>query len=655
MSSNWRNDIQGLRAIAILPVLLNHFNSSLIPGGYLGVDLFFVISGYLISKQIKENDYSKHLDLIKVFLLKRYYRIFPSLIICVFIFTLIFTFFLIPGLHKPYFIIAALSLVGLSNIGVWIYGADYFSPTSNTNPFLHLWSVSLEDQFYVFFILLLYICFKSKKNISNILILIITFLSFSIFYLFPPTKYLISFYNLPFRFWEFGIGALLVYLPSKLSTKISKNARVFKPISLLIILTTYFWGNDVTISPVFYLLFTLSCASLLISEEGKLGIISQFLSTKPFQSIGLLAYSLYLIHFPILKLIEFYFDTTSQINISALLLYLLITLIIAWLNYIFIEKRFINYYKNKFSISEFKVSHTRLISISLVITILATQLFLFANSYYKTAYYETAALNRTHPLYTQKKSQSISEKKNIYIIGDSHSQMFLPVLYSISQELSLNFFDYTGSGCLVGYNISYKEANGKIRDQCKEMLNTFFDTILPKSKNSIVFIGLRSTAYLLPSLISREDKPIKGILLDTQYVSISNPQIVEKYFLHLERTIIQAKKLNTIIIFLAPIPEAKVSTFRCLYNPSKEECSVSDSLERSYRKPIMHELRKLNLRHENFIILDLYDKIVKNNKLSNILGQKIIYRDDDHLSDSFCLSLKPEFDTLITKLLKHTN
>ena len=99
----WRKDIEGIQAVAIIPVIINHFGSKFLPGGFLGVDIFFILSGYLITQQITRKNYLQNTKSVKEFLLRRFFRIFPSLLVCVVIFSIVFSFFLIPDLHTSLF------------------------------------------------------------------------------------------------------------------------------------------------------------------------------------------------------------------------------------------------------------------------------------------------------------------------------------------------------------------------------------------------------------------------------------------------------------------------------------------------------------------------------------------------------------------------
>ena len=160
----YRNEIDGLRAIAVLSVIINHFNKEIIPSGYLGVDIFFVISGYVITASLLRRQNTSFWDFITTFYERRIKRIIPTLTIFVIItsiFICIFNAYPIFSLRTGF-----ASLFGVSNLLLFITSDGYFTPSSNLNPFTHTWSLSVEEQFYFFFPLLAWFTgfTRNKKN-----------------------------------------------------------------------------------------------------------------------------------------------------------------------------------------------------------------------------------------------------------------------------------------------------------------------------------------------------------------------------------------------------------------------------------------------------------------------------------------------------------
>ncbi|QJD95173.1 acyltransferase [Mucilaginibacter robiniae] len=215
VSNNFRYDINALRAVAILGVLLFHYNVPFFAGGFSGVDVFFVISGYLMSRIII-NSIDKSTFSFIDFYSKRIKRIVPALLIVILTITIICFFFYFPEDYKLNEKYGTASLIFLSNILYW-KSSGYFDPASNTNIFLHTWSLSVEWQFYMLYpiaLLILSKLFKKKPQywtffiLSTISIIVLSFL-------YTQHKATASFYLLPSRSWEMMFGGIAFFAEEK--------------------------------------------------------------------------------------------------------------------------------------------------------------------------------------------------------------------------------------------------------------------------------------------------------------------------------------------------------------------------------------------------------------------------------------------------------
>ena len=203
----YRADIDGLRSIAVIPVILFHLGFNWISGGYLGVDVFFVISGYLITtillKDITSNSFS-----MKEFWFKRIKRILPALLSVIIITLLIVPFLIYKGdiLSLTSEIIP--SIFSYSNFYSWFNNGNYWGESAENSFFLHAWSLSVEEQFYIFFPFFLFLLHKFKLSITKWLITIIT-ISLIAFLFGSQYHPAFTFYMLPTRAWELLSGGLL--------------------------------------------------------------------------------------------------------------------------------------------------------------------------------------------------------------------------------------------------------------------------------------------------------------------------------------------------------------------------------------------------------------------------------------------------------------
>lgn len=264
------------------------------PGGALGVDIFFVISGYLVTslilKQITQGSFS-----LSHFINRRLLKLVPPLILVI-VFTLVVSFYLLTP-SKLYEIsqgaIASLSFVG----NIYFYReTDYFGAVQEgTFPLLHLWSLGVEEQFYVLLPAILY--FFRRKNLFIIILFLCSISFLSQLYLLNSQNSREAFFLMPFRFWEFGIGSLTCILASKKSNTLKQKTRFETIIFVVILLTILFFEPGTKYSNLFNLTICLSI-SLLIFLQGEGTILKTLGNFGPLLTIGKASYSIYLWHLP---------------------------------------------------------------------------------------------------------------------------------------------------------------------------------------------------------------------------------------------------------------------------------------------------------------------------------------------------------------------
>ena len=334
--SDYNPHIDGLRSIAVFSVILFHFFSSIFTGGYLGVDVFFVISGYVITLTIfKRFNQSQKIDLF-LFYKKRFFRIFPLLFIV--IFTSFFFYLFFGYLFEINYVskIAISSLLGISNI-FYIYLKDDYFLQDELNPYLHTWSLGIEEQFYLIYPLILFfiIHFLFKKKIDNkkitILILIFIFLFISSYLAFVALSDNIygNFYSPIARFWELYAGCLLFFLVQKYKLRIPRFYDFFIiSIFLILIILEYKINNIFFVS----LLVVLLSSCLIVLKDG---IIYRILQNNFFSYSGKISYSLYLWHLPVLYFSKIYFNFKYN-EVASFIVIVLLSI----LTYHFVENPF---------------------------------------------------------------------------------------------------------------------------------------------------------------------------------------------------------------------------------------------------------------------------------------------------------------------------
>ncbi|VVO06468.1 hypothetical protein PS723_03065 [Pseudomonas fluorescens] len=333
--NKYRSDIDGLRAVAVIAVFVNHLNNSLLPGGFIGVDIFFVISGFLITSQVfsevKRNAFS-----LKGFYQRRINRIVPALVAVLLATVIAGAFILSPADLTRLNASALFSLLGVSNIYIWMKYGNYFAGDASEAPLLHTWSLGIEEQFYVIwplFIVLLY-RWAPRYMLPVLVVGVVAAIGLSEYAtgVFATASY----YLLPMRFFELMLGGLLgIYLHQpRVIGKLAAYGYALVG-SLLIGVALFALSEGAPFPGINALVPCLGAALLILAGSGDVRL--PLLTSRPMVFIGLISYSLYLVHWPLIAYLN-YLDI--RIDLPVALLVVLGSVVMAWLSWRFVEVPF---------------------------------------------------------------------------------------------------------------------------------------------------------------------------------------------------------------------------------------------------------------------------------------------------------------------------
>lgn len=336
----YRPDIDGLRAIAVLLVVGYHAFPQVIRGGFIGVDIFFVISGYLISTIIFQSPDNKGFS-FSTFYARRIKRIFPSLLLVLIFCYLVGWNFLFQSEFKQLNKHIAAGTAFVYNFLSWSE-SGYFDSTADRKPLLHLWSLGIEEQFYIFWPLIVYLARRLRVSFvfSIFSIFCIFFFSFALNLWYLNTDVVAAFYSPFSRFWELLIGSILAYI--KLSNRLLPNIYFFRSDNLrssigiaLIIIGIFMIDNDRMFPGWWALLPTVG--TVLIISAGSLAWPNRMVLSSPMLVwFGLISFPLYLWHWPLLSFLHI--ATRDGAPLLARFAIILASILLAWLTYVIIEK-----------------------------------------------------------------------------------------------------------------------------------------------------------------------------------------------------------------------------------------------------------------------------------------------------------------------------
>jgi peptidoglycan/LPS O-acetylase OafA/YrhL len=349
----YRPEIDGLRAIAILPVIFYHAGFHLFSGGYVGVDIFFVISGYLISSIILSEIETGKFSLLN-FYQRRARRILPALF-CVILISIPFAWFILLPADLELFGNSAFSALTFWSNYIFYFEIDYFETSSKLKPLLHTWSLSIEEQFYIIYPLLLIFFFKFGKKtfitfliVSGIFSLILSQWAGNLKFTYPYFEKELLFFNqssltnffLPIgRIWELIIGILIAFYIKK-NGQPNKFNEVLTLIGLLLIIYSVFTFTPETNYPSFNTLIPTIGTGLLILYMNSKTVTYKIFSQKSLVFIGLISYSAYLYHYPIFTFIEYSNNLNANLILKIILIFF--TFFISYISWKYIEKPFRN-------------------------------------------------------------------------------------------------------------------------------------------------------------------------------------------------------------------------------------------------------------------------------------------------------------------------
>jgi len=572
----YRPEIDGLRAIAVGAVILYHaqitiFGHQPFKGGFIGVDIFFVISGYLITSIILKELVTTGTFSFKHFYERRVRRILPALLFVMLVSLPFAWMYLLPSSFIN-FLKSILYSLGFSfNFYFWYSGQQYGAESGLLKPFLHTWSLSVEEQYYILFPIVLLITFKYfRKYIVHILILGFV-VSLGLADWGSRNYPSFNFYVLPTRGWELLAGSILAYFEIT-NGKRSENKTlnlILPTIGLLLIGHSILFFNDELFHPSFYTLSPIISVCLIIWFSNKNELITKILSNKLFVGTGLISYSLYLWHYPIFafaRITEF-----TQGSLFKILLLGIVIIILSIFSYYFIERPARNK-SNKFKIVFFNILLIYLfiiISSVIVLNKIPTVFEKNIMTNFKLNFLKIGCVEyKDHFL---KCSTGFKKnKKKIYLVGDSHIGSLSLDLKNKIYNKDYDVYIIVDDLCMLFRKFDYVNKKTQKKSCLKDNL---IDEIL-KEENSIFVIGGRFPLHLNKSFFNNKEGGIETGFFEREYISKGFYKSIEESF---NSEITQLSKKNHVIL-MYPIPEVGWNFPTKLFNQMPKKLSFKKDL-----------------------------------------------------------------------------
>tara|TARA_R110001583_G_scaffold116577_1_gene267356 strand:- start:6184 stop:8061 length:1878 start_codon:yes stop_codon:yes gene_type:complete len=460
-TKNYRWDIQGLRALAVMAVVIFHISPNRLPGGYLGVDIFFVISGYLIIGFICRDLRAEKFSLSD-FYIKRIRRLFPALLATVIATMIAAYFYLLPEEMTLFAKSVISTLLYVSNMFFYTQ-SDYFAADLKFAPLLHTWSLSVEEQFYIIFPILLIGIMKYKPKALQLFLGVIAVLSFVLSEYLVRTDPSLAFFISPTRFWQFIVGGLLALNLHRMALpKTLSNVIGFGGLAALII--CLFKYDEATLFPGINAIVPTLATLCVIWAGSVTGVFSWLMALPINKFFGNISYSLYLWHWPV---IVFY---TLNMNheypkVAHELILLLVSIVLGYLSWRFIELPFS---AKRLAVSKGKNTSSTLIGSfalsSALILVMALSLDGLPNRFNEQQLIYSSYMNydrigyRRGSCFLRGTDENLSfydkeecinfddNKYNILLIGDSHAAQWNSAITELLLK-NQTLTQLTSSGC----------------------------------------------------------------------------------------------------------------------------------------------------------------------------------------------------------------
>jgi peptidoglycan/LPS O-acetylase OafA/YrhL len=572
MKLSYRPEIDGMRAIAVLSAIFYHAQFSVLDfkifkGGYIGVDIFFVISGYLItSLMLEELEINKNFSFLG-FYERRCRRILPVLFFIILVFLPLGWYYLIPPAFED-FSWSILSAVGFSsNFFFHNSGLEYAGVSGMYKPFLHTWSLSVEEQYYIIFPVFLYFTFKYfNKYLFQILALVLV-TSF-LFAEWGSKNYISeTFYFIHSRMWELLAGSILAYLEIKKGSRsANKILNELLPILGILFIAIYIVSfDDKNVAPSIKTLIPIIGTCLFIWFAKKETLLGKIMSLKLVVGIGLISYSLYLWHYPIFafsRIIEF-----TQGEVSKKLFLIFFTVMLSIITYFFIESPFRNKkkIKTKFFFSIIVLAGATIITLNLLVVnnngfrsrmpdviLNAVDRHSMEKPWHVLKQDNKKCWNRTEK--GEKLCSFYEQNKNkIYLIGDSH---FGTIMYSLNNKLvnrNYNFRPITARSFFYFKESVKLHSNGKLVEEYYSTVRERINKIVSESENNIFIFGGASAVYIFDKRFYRDGKVVGDPVVN--YVNKDTLKFTSKSLMNEFSEQVENISKNNKVILVYPTPE----------------------------------------------------------------------------------------------------
>lgn len=665
----YRSEIDGLRALAVVPVILFHAGFEIFSGGFVGVDVFFVISGYLITTIIiKERDEGKFS--FSNFYERRARRILPALCFVIMCSIPFAWYLLLPNDMEDFAANVGTAAIFLSNFYL-LSQTGYFAADAHLQPFVHTWSLSIEEQFYLLFPVLLLISLNKSWRFTISLMALVFLGSLLCAEWGWRVKPEDNYYHSLTRFWELLVGSFTAFYLTRRKIKMELwRSNILSFVGLLAIVYSVFAFDETTPFPSVYALLPTLGASLIILFAIEGTWVRKLLSFRYFVGIGLISYSLYLWHQPIFAFWRHYANTET--TLMQMLILTLLCFPLAYLTYYFVETPFRS-----------KLTWLNRHQIGLISAIAMLGLFTFGVSGHlsdgfisrlpdnlkkfalaandkpiRKCLYGTRDMLPKHPV----ASCLSNENAQVMLLGDSHAHALHRTLSSAMLEREIGFYSMSYSGCVPLAGFMRVDENED--HLCNDFVTSATSYAKTKGIKTLV-LAARFPLYLYGTRFDNREGGVEaGPQAFIDQVGVASSHFADdarkERVLNLYRERILELSENFNVVLVQPIPEAGWDVPKTGMKLARNsQGTITLGTQRAVYDRRTSSVRnlfdELSLTNENIYVSNIQNDLCDRNRCYNIVDNEIYYYDDDHLTTKGAKLIVPTIVEVIQQSLQRRN
>ncbi len=632
-SARFREDLEGLRAVAVLLVLLYHAKVPGFSGGYAGVDVFFVLSGFLITGLLlRELETSGRINLA-AFYARRLRRILPAALVSL-AFTIAASVWLLPPLR-----VSEVARDGLyaalyaSNVRFAVQATDYLQAEVDPSPVLHFWSLGVEEQFYLFWpALVLLTAHRVRRFLPYVggMILLVTGASFAMSLHLTRANAPWAFFSLPTRAWELGIGGLLAVCARPIGRLPAVGATLLGWIGIGMLILTAPWLRSTTPFPGVAAVLPTIGAAFVIAAGVREPLVApaRALANRLFRFLGRISYSLYLWHWPMLILPVALLE--KELSLPVRIAVGIATIPVGAISQRLVEEpirrgKIVGTVPQKnlllaaaatSCVALYSLGVARLSSVDIAGTDLPRVYHDGCHLNFKRTQNGTCAYGK------------LGSEKTIILFGDSHAAQWFPALEALSVENNWRLVSLTKSACPSLDITVYSSVLKRPYNECDEWRENSFSRITVERPALVVVSNARGHV------------PVRD------GVAVGADQRATELAGALRRTVAQLRAMGTAVVVIGDTPKARVNSLTCLSRHTDDPGACATRRAEAVDIAYAQRERRAALG-EGAVFIDPTPWVCPGDPCEAVIANQPVYRDDNHLTAAFARSLASRLAPLL--------